>query len=213
MSECPLCDTLAPLFVVLSTKARYYLCPQCDLMHVGRESLPTIDQEIQRYQEHNNQEGDPAYLEFLNRVWHPVRERLKAGATGLDFGSGTVPVLTNQMRREGYQVTAYDSYFAPDAQALGRHYDFIVASEVAEHFHHPHREWDRLHALLYPGGWLGVQTAQLESWEGFKNWHYHRDNTHVVFYSSKTMQWIAKNWNFDRVPISRNVVLFQKKVN
>jgi hypothetical protein len=67
--------------------------------------------------------------------------------------------------------------------------------------------------LLHPGGWLAVQTAQLESWDGFKTWHYHRDNTHVVFYSAKTMHWIAQNWNFALVPIARNVVLFQKKVN
>jgi len=212
MSDCPLCKTAAPLFVVLSTNSSYYLCPQCDLVHVGREALPSRAQEVGRYQEHNNQEGDPAYLEFLNRVWHPVRERVMPGATGLDFGSGTVPVLTNQMRREGYQVTAYDPFFAPDTQALSRRYDFIVASEVAEHFHHPRQEWDRLHSLLVPGGWLGVQTAQLESWDGFKNWHYHRDNTHVVFYSTKTMQWIARNWSFDLSLISRNVVLFQKKV-
>jgi 2-polyprenyl-3-methyl-5-hydroxy-6-metoxy-1,4-benzoquinol methylase len=213
MSDCPLCLASAPLFVVLSTNSSYYLCPQCDLVHLGREWLPSPSQEVERYQEHNNQEGDPAYLDFLNRVWHPLRERVRPGAKGLDFGSGTVPVLTNQMRREGYEVTAYDSFFAPDAQALTGRYDFIVASEVAEHFHHPRREWERWHALLHPGGWLAVQTAQLESWDGFKTWHYHRDNTHVVFYSAKTMHWIAQNWNFALVPIARNVVLFQKKVN
>ena len=71
-------------------------------------------------------------------------------------------------------------------------YDFICATEVVEHLHHPGQELARLWALLGPGGWLGVMTKLVRDHAAFAGWHYKNDPTHVCFFSEMTWQWWAR---------------------
>ena len=44
----------------------------------------------------------------------------------------------------------------------------------------------------------------------FLDWHYNRDPTHLSFYSHKTMNWIAKKFNWTAKFYGLNVTLFKK---
>jgi len=44
----------------------------------------------------------------------------------------------------------------------------------------------------------------------FSNWHYHRDETHVVFFAPETMAWLAKRWQADIHHLDTSVVIFHK---
>ena len=92
----------------------------------------------------------------------------------------------------GHPMRTYDPFFADHPDALRRRYDFITATEVVEHLHHPGREFDRLFGLLRPGGVLAVMTKRVIDRERFATWHYKNDLTHVCFLADATFEWIAR---------------------
>ena len=105
------------------------------------------------------------------------------------MGSTTAPVrapaLAMMMRKRGFRMRIYDPIFHPDGGALEGRYDFVTCTETFEHLSSPTRELDRIDTLLEPGGWLGVMTGMPDDWSGFPEWGYHRDPTHIAFYSEK----------------------------
>ncbi|MEQ8700574.1 MAG: methyltransferase domain-containing protein, partial [Bauldia litoralis] len=100
--------------------------------------------------------------------------------------------------------------FLPDTGPLEETYDFITCTEVAEHFHRPAAEFDRLDSLLRPGGWLAVMTCFQTDDDRFATWHYRTDPTHVVFYREATLRTIAAQhgWSCD-IPV-KDVALMRK---
>ena len=135
---------------------------------------------------------------------------LAPGAKGLDFGAGPGPALAMMMGEEGFNIHLYDPIFHPNASTLEQTYDFITCTETAEHLANPIREFQILDRMLRPLGWLGVMTGMLESWNAFAEWYYHRDPTHICFYSKCTMQWVANVFSWDIHFPRQNVVLFRK---
>ena len=166
--------------------------------------------ERRRYDTHQNDPNDSGYRQFLARLADPLTERLKAGSEGLDYGSGPGPTLSVMLEEMGFPMTIYDPYFAKDDGILGRSYDFITCSETAEHFYKPDVEFKRLNRLLKPGGWVAVMTEILDD-QDFERWRYVRDETHVAFYRSRTLEWIAEHFGWSmECPVS-NVILFGKQ--
>ena len=116
----------------------------------------------------------------------------------LDYGCGYEPVLKTLLLREGYLAEEYDTYFFPQRKLVPG-YDLIISTETFEHFREPKNEVDKLVSLLSPMGYLAVMTrffpeeGHQSSSEVFQNWYYQRDPTHIVFYSSHTFAWIAKD--------------------
>lgn len=104
----------------------------------------------------------------------------------------------------------YDPFYAPDSQPLQQQYDFITASEVVEHLHHPRRDLDRLWSCLKPQGSLGIMTKRVLDQEAFSRWHYKNDPTHVCFFSSETFRWLADHWHALLTLPEKDVVLFTK---
>ena len=115
------------------------------------------------------------------------------------------------MREDGFCVRGYDPHFCPNESALGDRYDFVTCTETAEHFVDPKTDFDILHGALLPGGWLGLMTSMPNDWDEFADWYYHRDPTHLCFYSADTMRWIARHYGYDVAFPRQNVVLFRKK--
>ncbi len=188
----------------------YHHCPRCDFVFVPPEFQPGAAAEKARYMTHNNDPSDAGYRDFLSRLWNVLKRHLSPGALGLDYGSGPEPVLATMIRGEGFDVRIYDPYFAPDRSALDERYDFITCCETAEHFAKPGEEFETLGRLLKPEGWLGVMTGMKENWEGFADWNYARDETHVGFYSPGTMGWIANRHGWHAEFPRENVALFRK---
>jgi len=170
------------------------------------------DAEKAEYDLHQNDIGDPGYRVFLSRLMRPLTERLAPGARGLDFGCGPGPVLADMLREAGYEVALYDSFFVPDEAALDARYDFICATEVVEHLHHPGQELERLWSLLLPGGWMGIMTKLVRDRAAFDSWHYKNDPTHVCFFSEDTWYWWARRHGARLEIIGADVILLQREV-
>ncbi|MEX2467988.1 MAG: class I SAM-dependent methyltransferase [Gemmatimonadota bacterium] len=208
--SCPLCGSAgAPLFAEAGGRA-YHRCELCGLVFLHPSFRLDPRDERARYETHENDPADPRYRAFLDRLAEPLVERLPPGGEGLDYGSGPGPTLSVMLEERGFTMTVYDPFFAPDAQVLGRRYDFVTCTETAEHFFEPGLEFERFDGLLRPGGWLGVMTGLLTPDIVFEDWWYVRDPTHVCFYTPETLGWIAERHGWRLVIPRPNVALFEK---
>ncbi len=119
--------------------------------------------------------------------------------------------LVPQFEEAGFPMTLYDPFFAPNHEVLTpRTYDFVTATEVVEHLHHPQQALETLWACLKPGGLLGIMTKQVIDKAMFSRWHYKQDPTHVCFFSQDTFAWLANQWLAKYQLIGRDVILFSK---
>jgi len=160
---------------------------------------------------HQNLSDDPRYRQFLAKLSEPLMERLGSSLKGLDFGCGPGPALAAVLSEAGHSMTLYDPFFFPDSRPLKETYDFITCTEVAEHFFDPAEEFDRLDAMLRPGGWLAMMTCFQTDDDRFAQWHYRKDPTHVVFYRETTFHVIAeqREWTCE-CPV-KDVALMRKR--
>lgn len=195
MTQCPLCSAhqVEPYYrsAERAPVRSYHRCQRCGLVFVPPEEHLDPSAEKARYDLHRNDEKDPGYLTFLGRLADPMLSRVSAGAAGLDFGSGPTPALAGLFRSNGHSVVVYDPFYAPDPEALAGSYDFITATEVAEHLQRPGYELQRLWRCLRPGGTLGLMTQLLPAGDEFPTWHYIRDPTHICFFSRRSFEWFG----------------------
>ncbi len=207
---CRLCAAKGTVFGSLQSDPRvFFRCETCGSVFLGRANLLSPEDEEKRYLQHRNQRT-PEYEKFLNRLLAPLVQVVPPGSQGLDFGCGPVPVLSEMLTEQGFQMQNFDPFFFSNSRALEAEYDFVTCSETVEHFHEPLTGWTQLHARLRPGGRLGVMTQMRTQWEGFFDWHYPRDPTHVQFYSPRTMRWIGHKFGMEPVFFPDGVVIFQK---
>ena len=191
VSVCPLCESVETYFFQADKSREYYRCRKCLLIHVPANQHLSLEQEKAVYDLHENHIHDLRYRAFLFRIFQPLQAQIKAGACGLDYGCGPGPALAHMFREQDYQMEIYDPIYARQPQVLTRQYDFITCTEVVEHFFEPAVEFNRLFALLKPGGWLGLMTKLATKQQAFNLWHYKNDLTHVCFYSRETFRWLA----------------------
>ena len=210
---CPLCSGPGRFFYADAKRGyEYQHCERCELAWLNPAHYFDREAEHAHYARHENDPTDPNYRAFLNRLWQPLKGQLACGASGLDYGSGPGPTLHLLAKEDGFQCLHYDPCFHPDKSVFGQQYDFITCSETAEHFHDPAGEFRQLHALLKPSGWLGVMTSRRMPNTDFANWHYRREETHVMFYSDATFRWLSGHWPWAQPEfISNSVVLLQKQ--
>ena len=213
-SLCPLCGSKETLPFYIGTEKgngrEFRRCTDCDLVFVPSRFHLDETAQRKRYLEHNNDPDDEEYRRFLSRLLDPLRLHLRPNTIGLDYGAGPGPALAAMMRENGYDIRLYDPLFHRDESALDRSYDFITCTETVEHMSDPIRDFCVLDRILRPSGWLGVMTGMLDSWDDFPNWYYHRDPTHICFYSKKTMRWIGRRFFWQVLCPRQNVVLFHK---
>jgi len=206
---CPVCAGAAAFF--LSVDGRHYFrCPSCEVRFLDSVQHPAADEEFAHYLHHENDPDDPQYRRFLSKLSEPLLARLPGPSKGLDYGCGPGPALAAMLREAGHEVALYDPYFAPDPAPLAGTYDFVTCTETAEHFHRPAQEFDRLRALVRPGGWLAVMTCFQTDDARFAGWHYRKDPTHVVFYREATFRHLARDWGWSCDVPGKDVVLMQR---
>ena len=212
---CPLClcegGTLFFTSRQKNLERDYFHCESCDLVFVPTEFHVSAFAARERYLTHDNDPDNVDYRRFLSRLWDELRAHLPEGARGLDYGAGPGPALAAMIEEDGYSAALYDPLFHPDETVLADTYDFITCTETIEHFATPRADFLQLHRLLVPGGRLGIMTDMLEDKGGFADWYYHRDPTHVVFYTRRTFRWIGE-WLGLEVGFPRGrVVLLRKR--
>ena len=208
---CPLCSRRATAPFHQDRRRSYWRCRICRLVFVPPSNHLSRKAEKAAYDRHQNRPDDPAYRQFLNRLFKPLQARLAPGSQGLDFGSGPGPVLAAMLTEVGHAVNLYDPFYAPTRSVLNAPYDFITATEVVEHLRQPGPELDRLYRLLKPDGILGIMTKRVINREKFARWHYIRDPTHINFFSRATFQWLASRWNARLDFYERDVCLITRR--
>jgi hypothetical protein len=210
-THCPLCEASGISFYLEDRRRTYLQCDTCELVFVPPQWYLDPDREKAEYLLHQNNINDPGYRTFLSRLMIPLRSRLAPGSQGLDFGCGPGPALAQMFREAGFVMTIYDRIFTPDVSAFDGNYDFVCATEVVEHLHHPGRELDRLWATLSRGGWLGIMTKLVRDPTAFATWHYKNDPTHVCFFSVSTWHWWAQQRNAHLEILGADVILLQRQ--
>lgn len=208
--NCPLCRNKNTTFYHEDDIRQYYQCPNCRLIFVPPEFYLSLQEEKKRYDDHENDPADQHYRKFLRRLFDPLNEKLCLNSKGLDFGSGPGPTLHLMFEEAGHFMSIYDVFYADNPTVFDKKYDFIAATEVVEHLHHPMQEFERLWKCLNSRGFLGIMTKRARDKEAFKNWHYIRDETHVAFFSKATFKWLAKHWKADVSFPKDDIVIFQK---
>lgn len=208
---CPLCKNTNGISKIEGPLGRsYFHCPACDLIYVSSRDLLAKEDERERYEFHENDIADPGYVKFLNQAITPALKFLKKGMQGLDYGCGPGPALSTLMQQEGFPCQNYDPAFGPPMP--DGYFDFIFSTETFEHFHDPEMEMNVIVERLLPGGFLIVMSLWHKDENHFRNWFYARDDTHVLFYSKKTFEYMARKWGLEMIwTDNKRVVVFRKK--
>jgi hypothetical protein len=205
--SCPLCGhESSPFFA--DERGRYRRCATCALIHMHADDRLSPMAEVLRYLEHDNRRDDARYVAFLRRLGDWVEASTPAGAEGLDYGCGPVPVLGELLTESGRPTFSYDPLFHPNERLLRQRYDFVTCSEVAEHAHSPAALFEQLASLVRAGGKVGVMTRMYGAEAPFAQWWYRRDPTHVSFYSDETMRWIAGRFGWSLELPAAHVAIF-----
>lgn len=207
---CPVCRSPDSLPFMTAAGREYRRCPTCQARFLDPGRRPSLADERDHYLLHENDPDDPGYRRFLSKLAHPLLERLPPRSSGLDYGCGPGPALAAMLREAGHRVALYDPFFHPDAAALEGRYDFVTCTEAIEHFHRPAEELDRLTGLVRPGGWLAVMTCFQTHDEGFGDWHYRRDPTHVVFFREATFRHVAESRGWSCEIPAKDVALLRR---
>jgi len=207
---CPLCSSSAEDYHQDQHRA-YFECSHCQLVFVQPEDFLSPQEEKSRYDLHQNSPDDARYRKFLSRMCLPMVQRLPNGSHGLDFGCGPGPTLSVMFEELGYPMAIYDPFYAAEESVLEIEYDFVTATEVAEHLRSPGKSLNRMWQCVKPGGYLGIMTKRVIDREAFANWHYKNDETHICFYSEQTFDWLAEQWQTEPVFVETDVVIFQKQ--
>ncbi|MFB6317113.1 class I SAM-dependent methyltransferase [Saccharicrinis sp. FJH54] len=207
--KCRLCHAESNKYYVQGERI-FYQCVRCRSIQVHHQMLPSASQEKERYGLHQNSSSDSGYVSFLRPLIDVAMKYHSKNDTGLDFGSGPEPVLTELLQHEGYAVEAYDPIFKNDSVLLTEEYDFIICCEVAEHFHDPASEFFKLSKMLKRGGSLFIKTHLFTADVDFPAWWYKNDITHVFFYTSEALEYIKHTYNFSGLQMESNVIRFIK---
>jgi len=210
MIRCRVCNSGEAFAFQTVAKCDYWRCTLCQATFIDAKHLPDEETERKRYTLHENDPNDAGYRHFLSKLANPLLKRLPQSQQGLDFGCGTGPALAHMLTEAGHSVRLYDPFFHPDTSALARTYDFITCTETAEHFHRPAEEFARLNTLLRPGGILAIMTCFQTDDSRFADWHYRRDETHVVFYREETFRHLAAQFAWQcEIPVKDVALMFK----
>lgn len=208
---CPLCQASSEKLNAIPgpLPRRYFHCSRCQLIFTHPDDLPSLHEEQTRYEEHENTIEAPGYVKFLNQAIKPALPFLSGDMTGLDYGSGPGPTLSQLLKREGIECFNYDPVFGPGLpDGL---FDFVFSTEAFEHFHVAGREMDCINQRLKPGGILVVMTMFRPVADLFANWFYGRDYTHVTFFSKETFRFICDKWGYEQLwDDNKRVIILRK---
>lgn len=207
---CRLCHHEMAYFST-TRKRDYYRCPQCDSIQLKSSYILNQSNEKARYDTHQNDVHDPRYQAFVSPITNYILSSYSSKEKGLDFGAGPGPVIATQLKEKQYNITLFDPYYHNNQVALNRLYDYIFACEVIEHFNEPLETFRTLDRITKTNGDWVFMTWIYEDTIDFSSWQYKNDETHVIFYSKKTLEYLKSKFAFQSLIIKDRLVIFKKK--
>lgn len=206
--ECKLCKSTTFLFITFKEN-EYYKCNNCSSVMLHPKHYLSSVQEKARYEAHNNDPEDLRYQKFVSPIVQSIMTDFSTKAKGLDFGSGTGPVITKLLTDLGYKLELYDPFFFNNILNINLKYNFIACCEVIEHFNNPYDSFKLLRSLLEIKGILYCKTEIYSESIDFNDWYYKNDPTHVFFYHKDAFHWIQKKLNFTTLEIEDRLIKFR----
>ena len=198
---CKICGKETVLVYDKQFNIKYYRCPHCEFLFMDKKAMISFKAERAVYDTHENSIENQGYVDmFKNFIDKCVLPFKKSGQL-LDFGSGPEPVLIQVLNRDyTFETGHYDLHYAPEKVYEGKLYDVIVSTEVVEHISDPLPAFKMLIGHLKPKGIFAFMTLyHFNDDEHFSDWWYRRDETHISFYTLKTLEFIAKECGCDIV--------------
>ena len=211
MKICTVCKNNKIEFFLNVEGLDYWQCALCKATMLDSIKFISSNKEKKHYLKHNNEINDTRYRIFLSNLIEPLKDKISIDDMGLDYGCGYAPALADILKKDGFNVELYDPFFFKNENIFCRKFNFITCSEVVEHFFKPYEEFNKIDSLLAKNSYLAIMTSFMTEDYLFKNWHYRRDPTHVVFYKKITFKIIASQRNWKINFPSENIVLFNKK--
>ncbi len=208
--HCSLCGSETILYSETQNR-KYHKCVQCNGVLLDPHYFLTAQDEKDRYLLHQNDVTDSGYQNFVSPIVDRICNNYDPNHKGLDFGSGSGPVITHLLRKKKYDIATYDPFFSPNQDPLKTKYDYIVCCEVIEHFNNPKKEFELLSSLLMTKGSLLCKTSIYKESIDFNSWWYKNDPTHVFFYTEETLYWIKEKFEFATLEITKDFILFTKR--
>lgn len=197
--NCPLCFASTNFFLDCDRR-KYNLCPNCLLIFVSPEFFISKEEELKRYNLHQNNLENKGYVRMFQEKIAVINKVCPQIKTVLDYGCGPDMVLKSLLGEQGYDVDGYDPNYLPD-QEIKPVYDLIVSTETFEHFKNPREEVEKMATLLAPSGFAAIMTrfygeqGSNPDPEKFGSWYYKKDPTHIAFYRPETFEWLARHLN------------------
>ena len=190
----------------------FYHCDDCQYIFKSPKYYQTLHEQESRYDLHDNNENSKGYKAYFERFLDFILPNVKDSTIALDFGCGTTTLLSQMLEKNGIPCDYYDPIYYPNRLDETKKYDLIVSTEVFEHLHHPRKVFKSLVDRLHRGGYLAIQTQfHANDKESFENWYYHKDPTHIVFYTKKSFEVLANMYGCEvLVSNEKNMVILRK---
>jgi hypothetical protein len=191
-SSCPLCNSSSIKLGFKSSNRDFFRCINCDLVFVPSTYFLSPSDEKKRYSTHENGYENSGYRKYFETTLSKIES---CGVsfdekTVLDYGAGEEFVLTKMLLDRGVNSTAYDPLYGLTVDNNSK-FDIIIASESIEHFVNPIVEFENMKSKLLSFGVLAFRTELTDSIKELSQWWYANDPTHISFFSSKTMEFVA----------------------
>lgn len=190
--NCNLCKSEIAEPCAKNKQREFYYCCKCELISVPEQYWLSHAEEKERYKKHNNSEKNHGYVAYLNEIVAIVKNIGKAAPEILDFGSGERAILTELLKKNGYNCTAYDPVFGKYLNKETNLFDIVILCEVIEHLRDITGELKTIRSLLKNNGVLIVRTRLYPSVEDIKGWWYTQDKTHINFFSKAAIENVAQ---------------------
>ena len=210
MNICTVCKSKNLQICLEINELVYWKCNFCEAKLLDQKNYISFNEEKKHYLKHNNIINDQGYRDFLSRLTKPLKDKISLNDLGLDYGCGYAPALADILKKDGFSVDLYDPFFFPNNEIFLNKFNFIICSEVIEHFFHPYEEFLKIDSIMQSNAWFGIMTTFMTEDYLFKDWYYRRDPTHVVFYNKKTFNVIADQHNWKVLFPFKNIALFNK---
>lgn len=223
--KCLLCDknevkSLFKGLLLHKYEVQYYQCPQCGLIFTESpywldeaysDSITCVDTGIMSRN-----------VDFVLATNMLIKTFFDKKGLFVDWGGG-YGIFTRMMRDLGYNFMWKDKY-SPNLLSSGFEYttdmkekvELVTAFELFEHFSKPLDEIENLFSMTDSVLFSTLIYDDEFQFQNFEKWWYYVPQTgqHIVFYSKKTLEYIAKSHGLNYYKINNGLhIITRKKIN